>query len=826
MSAVVIGQNPVLENLDLFIDASSFKCFSGSATTNELSQDYVGVSGSEVGNVKSSLSGIFGVGIVSKKPQGSHVWNKGSVDAGKLTRRSTLYFNGVDNYYSIADNDKFSFSDGNVSLPFSIVAYVKFTSIGDEVVISKYGTTTGSREWVLYRNSSGKLRFLLEDGSGNIARGDSTSNIPNNEWIQVAATFSAESANSSAGDDIQLYVNGAAIATTTTTGPGFGGLSNTSQDVWIGRYTNSYANMWLKKVQVYNRTLSAEEINTMFERGKFGSLTNKEGTANGEVYTSDFSADEDGAIATRSTVTGNIDIGGEVNTLRMVVDTSTNSHFFTFTDKLIRGEKYLIQFKYYIPSSNSHLDGIIVVGQTTGGIFNDASPTKDTWIEVMVEYNATGSTINEGINFYGTDGGATSFTDAGGNDAMYITDLRITRQGRILDIDFGDDDDTGSFNDRASRVAVTENNGVARSETQYYMQFARDNDGHSIMELSRNPASGATFDWSDYLSLYGAHEDYVSSVTTSDYVSFGIEVESNIKNLFTGVRFFDSGAVEDYVPINRVLLPNEYELYYATSFDLATGGNPVGFDLLFNQDLSSGWSFINLKKPMLEISDHASMFTPTVRGSDNVVFTMIPNGGEGAGDLTNNVRASGTSLIEDTYLNYPPNTFWEFNGVDTNIVFPYSSTDNLDYSIEVVFSLNVVEAASICGFSSSPRFEIAGTDTLRADLRTTNATNFTLNTSTVLDANRCYHAVLSAKTLSNYNNFTGSVYLNGELDGGVGGAGGLRLNGNFVFGDDLASSRQPLDGRIYMIRLYNGKSLTHKETLRNFLNLKQRYGIS
>jgi len=131
------------------------------------------------------------------------------------------------------------------------------------------------------------------------------------------------------------------------------------------------------------------------------------------IYTSDFSVDEDGFTSTRATVVGNIDgIDGKDDNLRITVNTDDASHFGQQALYTI-GKAYRTRFSYDIPSTNSHVDGIAVYFGTVSSV---NYTTVDAWTDVDV-YNNVTSTF---LSFCASDGAYLVFQDAGGDDVFYI----------------------------------------------------------------------------------------------------------------------------------------------------------------------------------------------------------------------------------------------------------------------------------------------------------------------------------------------------------------------------------------------------------------------
>ncbi|MCE5224911.1 MAG: hypothetical protein LLG05_03535 [Porphyromonadaceae bacterium] len=147
------------------------------------------------------------------------------------------------------------------------------------------------------------------------------------------------------------------------------------------------------------------------------------------TYQSDFSAGVDGWGAARGTVAGNIDgIGGEDNTIRYTVDTSSNLHYLFKASTFTINRKYNVTFKYYIPSGQSNVDSLILQNDTWGGTTTTLTTT-DSWTIVTKTFTANNTTFW----VYAADGGATTFQDAGGDDVFYIKDITISEITPYMD---------------------------------------------------------------------------------------------------------------------------------------------------------------------------------------------------------------------------------------------------------------------------------------------------------------------------------------------------------------------------------------------------------
>jgi hypothetical protein len=183
------------------------------------------------------------------------------------TAAPALRFNGTSSVVTVADDDKFSFTDGVDDLPFSISGWIKADDLTNFPVVSKYT----SSEWRLAVNASDKLELLLRDSgveTSSIAS-DSALTGYEGEWVHVACTYggagpsaasgAAFTANMSGGNAV-LYVNGVAVAATAVDNASYTGMPNSSTPVYIGRQGTTYAKGEFRQITLHNRELTATEI--------------------------------------------------------------------------------------------------------------------------------------------------------------------------------------------------------------------------------------------------------------------------------------------------------------------------------------------------------------------------------------------------------------------------------------------------------------------------------------------------------------------------------------------------------------------------------------
>lgn len=349
----------------------------------------------------------------------------------------TMRFDGSNDYVEFADNDAFSFTNGTDDTPLSVSAWVKIErSLTTQGIISKFGTSL--MEWAFYLDSSNRLNLSLRDSGGdyNGIRNSYDMSAHVGEFIHITGTYSGSGPNSAnsfanAYQGMTLYVNGKALSGSTQSNSGtYDGMTNTSQPLWVGKRSTDEFGGEIRDVKLFNKELSAAEVKEVYSNGSLG-FAESTGGADGGIYTSDFSSGVDGFTGTaRGTIDGNIDsIGGQNDNLRFTVSTDSGSHYTT-RSMLLSGKRNRIEFDYYIPSSNSDLNGFQLYNGTTDFVDTYDTPTLDAWTRHSSEATVDGSTV---LYVQMRSNGASSFTDSGGNDVFYLRNVRITQIGSVLD---------------------------------------------------------------------------------------------------------------------------------------------------------------------------------------------------------------------------------------------------------------------------------------------------------------------------------------------------------------------------------------------------------
>jgi hypothetical protein len=349
----------------------------------------------------------------------------------------SMRFDGSNDYVSFAApvGSAFSFTNGTDDTPLSVSAWVKMEDATNFPVLSKYSTTTATREWLFYVSGSDYLGAVLMGSDGNTASVISDELITNREgqWTHLAMTYAGAGPNSSnsfssASDsgNLELYINGKLQPNVTRSSASYVGMQSTSQPVELARFNNgTEAKGEIRDVKLFNKELSAAEVKEVYSNGQLG-FAESTGTADGGIYTQDATPSGEWLVerGTDSDVSG--PIGGKSDVLGFTVNTANTNHYLRKLGPFVVGKKYKVTFDYYISSANDVVDGIRLY---CGGYVDDVQSNVGSWNYSSVEFVAD----DDDLRIYAFDGNSNTVNDPAGNDIFYISDLRITQIGSVLD---------------------------------------------------------------------------------------------------------------------------------------------------------------------------------------------------------------------------------------------------------------------------------------------------------------------------------------------------------------------------------------------------------
>jgi len=408
-----------------------------------------------------------------------------------------VHYDGVDDYQNIAHNAALSFTDSINDTPGSIFILCRPDELTQKGLICKYNSAI---EWALSTTAADKIRFRITDGTNHVdVISDAAITSYEGNIVSIGIAFggagpSSVSATSFAlaGDEVTMYVNGEAFAATATNNASYTGMVRASDPVHIGRFTSDYFSGGLIRVALFNRELTAAEFKSLHHTGQIpDQLIAQWGESDGTTYSSDFSAAANGFTVSQGSVDGNIDDAtsgtGENDALRLTINTTSGGHYLQKTGVFTEKRKYRLFGRYYIPSTNSHLDGIYFACGTSGPvqIYRHASPSQDAWINFSVEFTANPTADGDRLLIYGLDGNSTTISDAGGDDVLYLKDLKVTQLGCVLDLK------SDNFNEAAGKWLDESDLNLNATNNGAVVLGARKHIKADSLDLSGIPTSSA-----------------------------------------------------------------------------------------------------------------------------------------------------------------------------------------------------------------------------------------------------------------------------------------------------------------------------------------------
>jgi hypothetical protein len=398
---------------------------------------------------------------------------------GTKVTAPALYFNGTSSVVTVADDDKFSFTDGTDDLPFTVSALIKSDDLSSEVpIVTKYGS---GREFNFYVQDS-DLALYLWDGTNSVhTRTTSTITGYNGQWIHVAATYSGTSGGvfSSAANGIKLFINGVSQTITATNNASYTGIANTSEVLRLGARLGIFGSLHLRDAKIFNRELTASEVAELARGNDLGFADEWAGT-NGGQYTSDFSSTTD-SFTTSATAVAQISgtIDGRSNLLRIAGDGTTANHAAIRNVSATVGKRYRIVIDYNIQASNTVVDGI-KVRWNNGSVYSSLGTSAGAWGRLEFEEVAT----DTDLEIYLFEG-ASQTNAAPGTDYVYISSVTVTEIGTLADFRAED------YNESASKLLDRSSNNFVGVGTSVTLTGNQRHISADTIDLKNLPTSSA-----------------------------------------------------------------------------------------------------------------------------------------------------------------------------------------------------------------------------------------------------------------------------------------------------------------------------------------------
>jgi hypothetical protein len=206
--------------------------------------------------------------IRDRSGQGNHgnattTMNTQSVTPGLVGQG--MSFDGVDDHVRVTDSSDFSFTTGSSDQPFSIASWVRRTNTGRFVIASKYGGGAGSSEyWLTFDNDPARVYLWLYDADFDRFSRYTDATLSSNEWYHIVATYDGTETSSG----IRIFVDGVRSDTSQIAFGTYNNMIDTSSDVVLGADTVTNSEGSLDDVRIYNRELSAQEVQQLYNLGR------------------------------------------------------------------------------------------------------------------------------------------------------------------------------------------------------------------------------------------------------------------------------------------------------------------------------------------------------------------------------------------------------------------------------------------------------------------------------------------------------------------------------------------------------------------------------
>jgi autotransporter-associated beta strand protein len=165
---------------------------------------------------------------------------------------TAVQLNGTNGYVAITPGLMSSLNN------FTIATWVKLNASAAWTRIFDFGTGTSNYMFLTPLSSSNGVRYAIKVNGGTEQTINSSAPLATGEWHHVAITLS--------GTVGTLYIDGVAVGTNNNMSLKPSGLGTTTQN-YIGRSQFSadpYLNAAVDEFRIYNRGLSASEINTVY----------------------------------------------------------------------------------------------------------------------------------------------------------------------------------------------------------------------------------------------------------------------------------------------------------------------------------------------------------------------------------------------------------------------------------------------------------------------------------------------------------------------------------------------------------------------------------
>ncbi|MEF8874181.1 MAG: LamG-like jellyroll fold domain-containing protein [Candidatus Thermoplasmatota archaeon] len=295
------------------------------------------------------------------------IYNDTTSGVNGVDSTTSFYFDGSGDYVEAPHSPSL-----NLTEDVTISAWINPQTIENWDRFIAKSTSTNDYPWTLYGllfDDGGHLRMEITNQNGNRVSVNGKTSIPTNQWTHVAGSYD--------GGEIKIYVNGELDGSA----PQSGGIENNTMPLSIGRsgFDGNYFHGRIDEVMVYNRSLSGDEIDNLYQLG--GGLVT--------YYRMDRNISGDGGSV--KDYSGNDDTGTTHNETKTGVNGAFSTKGFEFdgTDDYVEAPSGLINngpfaFSFWFKPSSSTWNGTLL----------DATINKTSQDEKLFHIIANQSQIN------------------------------------------------------------------------------------------------------------------------------------------------------------------------------------------------------------------------------------------------------------------------------------------------------------------------------------------------------------------------------------------------------------------------------------------------
>lgn len=179
--------------------------------------------------------------------------NCSSVISGRFF--SACSFDGIDDFINITNSESINITGSSITLEAWV--NMKDAAKNNQRILTKGNNANDIQLDLRFDGTTGRLLFGLKN-STRVTNLSSATALSNNVWYHITAVYD--------GTNMKIYLNGGEDASTTQTGA----IVGTTLPIILGAHSGAspeYLNGSIDEVAIYNRSLSASEVEEHFHRG-------------------------------------------------------------------------------------------------------------------------------------------------------------------------------------------------------------------------------------------------------------------------------------------------------------------------------------------------------------------------------------------------------------------------------------------------------------------------------------------------------------------------------------------------------------------------------